>query len=238
MKGPDPHLKLSVTRWMEIYHLTKYDLLSLTFTPGFTFDDLIRGTRLLPAMYRVYLLTGLEVFKLTDEEKREYEKSKETRPQSVNDEKIARHFIELWKAKGILPEGDERLVLKDRNNPDKKKVTEILLARYFDEKQSKQQPPLKKQPSIPEPEPPKVQKQLLETPAKAIQFEITSFVSVAGDELENVLNLTLDEIKMYQKRNATGLKRLKILIEHFMKGNPKASYEEMLTSTSFFNFLN
>lgn len=219
--GEIPALKKALIKWTENHRLNMFDFSSIIFTPMFTLDDIFRGLRRLPALYRIHLFTGLDEFKLTYNEMEIYKEDK--REKTKNDEKIARHFIELYKNNNKLPEGDERLVRAERNNPDKAKVTQIILGRHFGNVK-------KAETKLPR----SLEKKTLSTlPVPATM----SIVSHAADELESVLILSAEEINSFRKGKATSLKRLKVLVDIFFKEDPKKSYEEMIkTNNSFLNF--
>jgi hypothetical protein len=220
MKGENKSLRLALENWIQQHEITKYDFLSIVFTPAFTLDDILRGKRSLAALFRIYLLTNLIEFKLSNEELKAYEEVNKKKQITIDDEKITRHFIERWKAEKAIPAGDERLVWAERNNPDKDKVRTILLKRYF--KGAKSQNAIKAGGEN--------KKSIVVKPVGA------SVISQAADELEHVLNLKKEDIADYRKGKASGLKRLKVLVDFFVKENPKEAYEAMINSgNSIFN---
>lgn len=217
MQGNNTTLQQSLSDWMQQNNLTLYDFLSITFTPRFTYDDIVRnGKRAIPALYRFHMLTQLDTVKLTDEEMAKYKL--DSREQTQNDEKIAERFIQEWRADGKIPQGDERLSHSDRNNPDKKKLTKLLLERYHGKRIN------------PKDTSPPPQREQSSERGPSISFTPVSFISYAADELEEQLSQSSEEIQRYKKSKATRLKRLKVLLDIYFKEDPKKAYEEMLKS--------
>jgi hypothetical protein len=121
----------SLNQWLSEKGMDIYMLLSITFVPQRTFENIIKeGRRLIPALYRLYLVTDLAEFSLSIPEKEKYEESKAEEGKTKLDELIATALWKEWLSKGGL-HMDDRLSTGNKQGKPKAVLTEALVKKYY-----------------------------------------------------------------------------------------------------------
>lgn len=120
--------------WIAQNGLRLIDVCSLAFVPPRTLEDILKDEkRGVSARDRIYLLTGLEVFKPTEEEKRAHAEqvTGARKIEEEHDYEIAKFLINRWSAAKQLPANDEVFSMGGRNRISKKELSARLKGRYF-----------------------------------------------------------------------------------------------------------
>ncbi len=180
--------------WLKQNQLTLYNLLSLAFVARRTYEDMMtKQARWLPSLHRLFMVTELEEFRLSDEESQKYNDDKQTKAKVLTDELIASYLIKEWKQTGKLPEEKYLLVTGERASKDKTVLTDLLIRKI--KGQSEDIPMAKNNQST------------------SINGAIipTGILSIATTEIKTVLESKSGDIDQYRKTNAKELKNLSII---------------------------
>lgn len=124
--------KKALQDWCSKNNLSLWDLLSLTLIPSRTIDNACyNGIRSLGVFNRVYLLTGLEEFKLTEKEQQNITKrAADKKSDEYWNFKIASKFINDWKRDGTLPDPELRLVVNKETKRSKEDIVLLYREKY------------------------------------------------------------------------------------------------------------
>lgn len=200
----------TLTNWLAKNKLTWYQLLSITFVPRRTAEDILKGERRLAATYRFYTVTGLDEFKLSGSDMEEYESSKKNKPVHAMDELICKRFANEFFTTGDLPSVEDALVINQEKYKDKKVLTKTLTEKYFSGKA------------------------ISRTASKGV---ITGSVLLGSmvHELHYVLTSTEADIQAYKQKNKDGLRQLRGLVEVLFDENPGAAYKKLLSTENIFS---
>jgi hypothetical protein len=196
-------------QWLSKHNLSIYDLLSIAFVPRRTYDDIKKGSRLLPALYRLYSATELPEFALSEKEKVLYGNSKEGNKESKAnmDEFISKKFIDEFK-QGTLPSFEDRLVHSESKYQDKKILTGKLIKKFSGG--------------------------VKKDPVKEISTQVngtfipTGILLIASSEIESAIKAPEDSVlQQYIRTNAKFLKRLSMYINVLSQPDPKTSLKKI-----------
>lgn len=226
----------TVQSWLNAKELQTYELLNLAFVPNRSFEGILDGSYpSIAARQRLYLVTKLDLFKLSESEIKEYNRQKSkpaTRHKDVaGEEKIALFFIERWKRDGILPSKDESLLISAGKKQDKVIVRGDILKKYF----SNETRPI----VTPTNQVSKEKESVLEDSKNSPEVK-TNNVLNSGDNLrrklfemingEIITALESDEhtFQSFCKANANQMKQLKGLLNVVLgEDNPRKAYAQI-----------
>jgi transcriptional regulator with XRE-family HTH domain len=211
---------VTLAEWLQSHSLTKSKFLSLAFVSERTYDDLIKGSRSVPSLQRIYLLTQLPSFKPTEDELSKYAQLT-TEKKKLSDQldfAIAEQFILLWRGNGQLPLLDETLQVSHAEKRNKQELAKFLGEKYFILEDGKYVPIQNPVPVIP-----------------ALLPEETNHCEQALLELYRVGKLSPDEQRGYVHKNSSVLKSLYgVLVILTTSPDPVVAFEDINQSRNHF----
>ena len=203
----------TLEQWFARTKLSRRDLLNLAFVARRSFEDIQKGIRRLPSLYRLYLVTGLKEFELSHEEEVKYEEMKMETPTTKLDEIICAYFAKNWKENSTLPKEEDLLWVSARERRDKKVLQGEIIKRYFGSNSSSHVQTAKK----------------ATTTSKEVSItEVSNALPAVIYEIEEVLEGNAELIEAYRKKNGKFLKNLKTYLNILFVESPsqvKADYE-------------
>lgn len=117
----------TLTNWLVAKKITLNQLLSIAFVPKRTAADVFKGKRYLPPLSRLFMVTGLNEFALSNKEQQKYQQMKKERKEVQADHLICEHLYSIFSKSGMVPVGENALATNSRIYPDKKELTKKLL---------------------------------------------------------------------------------------------------------------
>jgi len=123
----------TLTKWRKENDLSLFQICNLAYIPASTLGDILieKGNFVAPRA-RLYHLTGLNDFKLSDEENLNYERqTNDQRLETYWDRKISDKFISDWQTNGTLPKPEYSLFQGKEKHQSKKQLTDLLKKELF-----------------------------------------------------------------------------------------------------------
>ena len=198
-----------IRSWLLRNNLSRQEFTSLVYVPAKTQEDIyFKDSRFIFAFRRIYNLTEIEEFFVSDEEMKNPTNFSRKKPgQSAFEMAVSEFFVNRWKTTGVLPNNEESLSVKGIPNKNIGEHSELLKKKYFifdDETKIWRYHENNSTESIVEDTKPVVE-HIENTAASITDINYYHFLS---DQIEHIAGLTEVEQKEYMKLNGEAIKRL------------------------------
>lgn len=223
--------------WCVKNNITQFQAFSIAFVEESTAKDIFYTDReRVAGRFRLWQLTGLDCFKLTNEELNEYAVEKKRRIAIQQDEQLMYYFRKQWLVQNLLPAPEDSLSLRSEVKQNKKELRRVLMEKFFGQKPiaAKSQNPKSSSVAI--------------VPVKVLNNPDTGSTSTLGDKLEldpiilklfntavhhKVHTSTKDELLVFKKQNLPAIKEALGLLNILMEEDPFAAAKEVRNFNQF-----
>ena len=119
--------------WCTKNNVTQFEAFSIAFVDESTAKNVLYDIRpVLAAQFRLWKLTGLDCFKLSNDEMNVYSLEKKRKLFIVQDEQIMQYFLDQWTTDKKTPSEKDSLSLRSEVKQNKKELRITLMKKFFD----------------------------------------------------------------------------------------------------------